>query len=153
VTIFCCLRFETSVFVVSYDSQGHGGSIRFGLHTDALPRFKSKLCYDRRFSRPVRLGIKHPSGAYDQIFITVRQLQACLYGALSLTRGRVCSLPDLVSSNKSLVSTYNLRITCYQMYVYTTYTRPLSVRAQYSRKCPIISSSCCNSSVFTWTVI
>jgi hypothetical protein len=38
---------------------------------------KSKLCYDRRFGRPVCLGIKHPSGAYDQIFITVRQLQAC----------------------------------------------------------------------------
>jgi hypothetical protein len=38
---------------------------------------KSKLCYDRRFSRPVSLGIKHPPGAYDQIFINVRQLQAC----------------------------------------------------------------------------
>jgi hypothetical protein len=38
-------------------------------------------------SRPVCLGIKHPSGAYDQIFITVRQLRVC--GALSLTRGRV----------------------------------------------------------------
>jgi hypothetical protein len=38
---------------------------------------KSKLCYDQRFSQPVCLGIKHPSGVYDQIFITVRQLQAC----------------------------------------------------------------------------
>jgi hypothetical protein len=43
-------------------------------------------------SRPVYLGIKHPSGAYDQIFITVRQLRVCWCGALSLTRGRVCRL-------------------------------------------------------------
>jgi hypothetical protein len=39
------------------------------------------------------------------------------------------------------------------MYVYTTYTRPLSVQAQYSRSCPIISNSCYNSSPFTWTVV
>jgi hypothetical protein len=71
------------------------------------------LCYDRRFSRPVCLGIKHPSGSYDQIFITVTQLKACWCGALSLTRGRVCPLPDSVSSNTSLVSMYNLHVTSY----------------------------------------
>jgi hypothetical protein len=32
-TIFYCLRFETSLFVASYDSQGDGGSIRPRLHT------------------------------------------------------------------------------------------------------------------------
>jgi hypothetical protein len=31
--IFFCLRFETSILVVSYDSQGHGGGIRPRLHT------------------------------------------------------------------------------------------------------------------------
>jgi hypothetical protein len=33
VTIFCCLKFETSLFVASYDSQSHGGGIRPRLHT------------------------------------------------------------------------------------------------------------------------
>jgi hypothetical protein len=34
-TVFCCLRFETSLFVASYDSQGHGGGIRPRLHMGA----------------------------------------------------------------------------------------------------------------------
>jgi hypothetical protein len=33
VAIFYCLRFETSLFVASYDSQGHGWGIRPRLHT------------------------------------------------------------------------------------------------------------------------
>jgi hypothetical protein len=33
VTIFYCLRFETSLLVASYDSQGYGGGIRPRLHT------------------------------------------------------------------------------------------------------------------------
>jgi hypothetical protein len=32
-TILYCLRFETSLFVASYDSQGYGGGIRPRLHT------------------------------------------------------------------------------------------------------------------------
>jgi hypothetical protein len=48
-------------------------------------------------SQPVCLRIKHPSGAYDQIFITVRQLRVCWCGAFSLTRGGVCRLHLLLS--------------------------------------------------------
>jgi hypothetical protein len=33
VTIFYCLKFETSLFVTSYDSQGHGGGIGPRFHT------------------------------------------------------------------------------------------------------------------------
>jgi hypothetical protein len=39
------------------------------------------------------------------------------------------------------------------MYVYTVYTRPLSVQAQYSRSCPIINCSCYNGSLLTSTVV
>jgi hypothetical protein len=33
---FYCLGFETSLFVASYDSQGHGGGIPHRLHTGVL---------------------------------------------------------------------------------------------------------------------
>jgi hypothetical protein len=46
--------------------------------------------------RLVYLGIKHSSGIYDQIFITVRELRVFWCGALSLTRGRVCRLQLLL---------------------------------------------------------
>jgi hypothetical protein len=47
-------------------------------------------------SRPVCLGIKDPSGTYDQILIFVWQLRVCRFGAPCLTRGRVCRLQLLL---------------------------------------------------------
>jgi hypothetical protein len=44
----------------------------------------------------VSLGVKHPSRAYDKIFIIVRQLRVCWCGALSLTREWVCRLQLLL---------------------------------------------------------
>jgi hypothetical protein len=48
LTIFYCLRFQTSRFVASYDSQGYGGGIRPRLHTVYWLNWVWVLYYDGR---------------------------------------------------------------------------------------------------------
>jgi hypothetical protein len=66
-------------------------------------------------SRPVCLGIKHPSGTYDQIFITARQLRVCWCGALSdertglsFTIAPALASADIFGSDSHGTRDYNL---------------------------------------------
>jgi hypothetical protein len=59
--------------------------------------------YVMTYGQSASLGIKHPSEAYDQIFITVRQLLVCGCGALSLTRGWVCHLQLLLALASAVI--------------------------------------------------
>jgi hypothetical protein len=68
------------LFVASYDSQGYGGGIQTSLHAGIPPAQMSlnfSLILRPTVSRPVYLGLKYPSGTYDQVFVTVRQLRVC----------------------------------------------------------------------------
>jgi hypothetical protein len=72
-----CLRFETSFFVASYDSQGHGGGIRPRLHTGAWLR--SKCSNLKSITCPTFIN----SGRTEQRSppLTVRLISACLFVA------------------------------------------------------------------------
>jgi hypothetical protein len=64
-----------------------------------------------------------PSGAHDQILVTVWQCLFCPWGAPSLTRGWVCLLSECVSSNTSIVRTYS--------YIHFTYFTWYDTHIQY----------------------
>jgi hypothetical protein len=64
---------------------------------------RTKIMFWPTVSRPVCLGVKHPSGAYDQIYITVRLLRVCWCGALSLKRERVWRLQLLLVFTSAVI--------------------------------------------------
>jgi hypothetical protein len=66
-------------------------------------KFKIKVMLQSTVSWTVHLGVKHPSGDQDHIFITVRQLQVCWSRAPSQARGRICHLQLLLALTSAVI--------------------------------------------------
>jgi hypothetical protein len=92
VTIIYCLRFETSLFVASYDSQGYGGGIRPRLHTGfnsdpsclrsySIWRPQEKTSFPNNSSIVVDVSLLRLciETAAFRLFLTFSLLRECVY--------------------------------------------------------------------------
>jgi hypothetical protein len=105
------------------------------------------LCYNRR---SVSLGIKHPSGAYDQMFINVRQLRVCWCGVLCLTRGRFCHLQLLLTLASAVILGSESRGAHDHIFSLTNFSGKLSCSNASANRVEVTSNS---STVLTFVAV
>jgi hypothetical protein len=104
VAIYYCLRFETSLFVASYDSQGHGGGIQSRLHTGKALIESESESYVTTDGQPASLSWnKAPIWGLRPDLCYCLKVAVCWFGAPSLTRGRVCRLQLLLALASAVI--------------------------------------------------
>jgi hypothetical protein len=110
-------------------------------------------------SRLAYLGMKLPSGAYDQIFL-LSQLRICGCGAFSLMRGRVCLIynccwlsPEQSFSSPSPVGLGDhILLSQIRDFLFRYLLRLAGLRWRYSNPPPHrVSHTCCLPDLVIWT--
>jgi hypothetical protein len=87
----CCLKFETTLFVASYDSQGHGGGIRSRLHTGNC-RFSIELFFITTLYGPNRKIIPNNSSIVASVSVAA---ETCLPSCcLAIDVSSVSTIPN-----------------------------------------------------------
>jgi hypothetical protein len=92
--------------MASNNGNSSASGLKSFLNSSSLPNelfLSLSLMLRPTVSQPVCPVIKHPSGAYDLIFIIVWQLWVCWFGAPSLTRGQVCHLQLLLALASAVI--------------------------------------------------
>jgi hypothetical protein len=118
---------------------------------------KAKVILRPTISRPVRPGVRYPSGTRDQFFpfslwLFFRQLWICWCGAPSLTRSRVCSFQFLLGIARaaflSSESQWTLAVVYFSITIYE-YSRALKQTTHFhlARKSRIVEL-CLHSLIF-----
>jgi hypothetical protein len=143
VTVFYCLRFETSfttrrATVEVFDPAATQNS-----------QLRQSESYVTTDSQSASLSWNKVTiwGSRADSYYCQRVARLLMRGALSDKRTGVSFARVTVKCNKSVLSMYNLNLHAIKcMYIQ-------HIQGQYSGSCPIISSSCYNSSLVTWLLI